>query len=116
MALLRKASTATKRIFLTDDETEWIEVRGEVSKRDRNRLFDLMPSRPDVQETGLTPQEGLAFQTDLFVALVTGWSLDDEVTAENYLSLEPEGTDMIDTKLAEHFATMVPTKEEVGKA
>lgn len=114
MGVLRKASQATKRIELGDGD--WVEVKEEIAKRDRNRLFSKMPNRPDVEETGFTITEGMQFQSDLFETLVVAWSLDDPCTVENYLDLDPKGTDIIDEKLAEHFQTMLPTKAEAGKA
>ena len=113
---LRVANESTKRINLADGD--WVDVREDISKRTMNRLLAFMPKRKqeELKETGLTIDEGLEFQVGLFSALVTAWSLDIPATSESYLSLDTgDGTVELDTKLAEHFEAIMPSKEEQGK-
>ena len=114
---LRLANESTDRIELADGG--WVEVRKDVSKRTMNALLAHMPKRDqkELKEKGLTIEEGLDFQVGLFVSLVTSWSVGVPPTAEAYLGLEvgPE-TEELDTKLAEHFEAIMPSKEEQGKA
>lgn len=114
MSLIRLAKTEGKNLPF-GDEGDFIIVREELSKRDRNALMKKMPLRDDIEETGLTVSEGLDFQTDLFESLVIGWSSALDCTTENYLALPPDATDLIDEVLAQYFADMMPSKEESGK-
>ena len=118
MGNLRKASENDITIPLdrTDPESDTITVHEELDKRQRNALMSLMPTRPDVQETGLTLAEGTEFQTALFRALVVGWSADMPCTVDEYLGLDTTSANLIDMALALHFQTMIPTKVESGKA
>jgi hypothetical protein len=115
MALLRRAATDGIKLYLTEDQSEWIEVRQEISKKERNALIKKMPARPDIQKTGMTPSEGVEFQTDLFEVLGLSWSADMPFTREEYLALPPEAADAVDQALANHFEAMIPSKEEQGK-
>lgn len=114
MSLIRLANTTGKNLPV-GDEGDFIIVREEIDKRTRNALISKMPLRADIEETGLTATEGLTFQTDLFEALVIGWSAELDCSVENYLSLPPDATDAIDEALATYFADMMPSKEEQGK-
>lgn len=114
MGLLRLANTAGKNLPL-GDEGDFITVREEISKKERNALISKMPLRDDLEETGLTATEGVNFQTDLFEALVIGWSAEFDCTVDNYLALPPDAADALDEVLAKYFADMMPTKEEAGK-
>ena len=116
MSLLRRAATDAIRIPLVEDGSEWIEVREEISKKERNALIKKMPARPDIEKTGMTPSEGVEFQTDLFEALAVRWSAEMPCNRDEYLGLPPEAADAVDTVLAKHFEAMIPSKEEQGKA
>jgi hypothetical protein len=115
MALLRLANSDADRRFLDEAKTEFIDVRSEISKRERNALIKMMPDRPDIEESGITVSEGVEFQSNLFELLVLGWSLDVPATVENYLSLAPDAADLIDGILATVFGAMVPSSDEQGK-
>lgn len=115
MPLLRLASVETEKLPISPDG-DWIEVRTEISKKERNSLIKKMPMRPDIEETGMTPSEGVEFQTELFAALALSWSAEFDCNRDNYLGLPPEAADAVDQALASHFAKMIPTKDEAGKA
>lgn len=114
MSLIRLANTAGTNLPI-GDEGDYITVREEIDKRTRNALMKMMPMRDNLEETGLTIDEGLDFQTNLFEALVIGWSSDLACTTDNYLGLPPEATDAIDVVLADYFSKMMPSAEEQGK-
>lgn len=110
MGFLRLAKTDTKRIELP--EGDWIDVRADISKRDFNRLISFMPDREVSEEAGLLPAEAMEFQKGLFEALVVGWSADVPPTIDNYLALSNDAGQEIDRLLAEHFASLTPTRAE----
>ena len=115
---LKKANLGTTRLDIGDDD--WLEVRTDISKRERNRVAAYMPARmigdlPE-EERKLTTGEAVELQTGLFSALVTAWSADQPCTVEEYLSLEPEDADRIDKALADHWASIQPTKAEATAA
>lgn len=114
MGILKFASADTTRIDL--GEGDFLEVRKDMSKREFNALMGKMPNREISEENGLTLQEGLEFQQALFEALVVGWSASEPATVENYLSLEREAAETIDSKLIEHFGSLSPSREESSKA
>ena len=114
MGILKFASKESKRIDL--GEGDFIEVRSDLSKREFNALMTAMPNRELSEESGLTLAEGLAFAEELFDALVTGWSLPEEPSRDNYLNLSQEASAAIDAKLVEHFGEISPSKEESSKA
>lgn len=114
---LKKASGATTRLDIGDGD--WLEVRTDIAKRERNKVAAYLPDRMigDVpeEERRLSTGEAVNLQTGLFSALVVAWSADLPCTVDEYLSLEPEDADRIDSALAEHWRAIQPTKEE-GKA
>jgi hypothetical protein len=115
---LKKASLGTTRLDI--GEGDWLEVRTDISKRERNKLATYLPDRmvgdSSEEERRLTTGEAVELQTGLFAALVVGWSAELPCTVEEYLSLEPEDTDRIDTALAEHWKSLQPTKAEAKAA
>src|SRR5688572_15492834 len=113
MGILKFASAESKQIDLGDGD--FIEVRKDLSKREFNSLMSAMPNREISQESGLTLQEGLVFAEALFASLVTGWSLSEPVTVENYLKLDRAAAEAIDAKLIEHFGEISPTPDEASK-
>lgn len=110
---LKSASTATTKLDL--GEGDWVEVRTELAKREYKSLAAYFPDRVVNEENKLTASEGVALQTGLFAALVTGWSADIPATIDNYEGLDSADAQRIDAALAEHFKTMVPSADE-GKA
>lgn len=118
MALLRLASKETKRITLEGDE--YIEVKTDVSKRDFNRLLQVLPST--FTEDGLTPATMSDFTDFLFDLLVVGWSLVDEngapvpTTLENYNELSRDAALAVDAALVEHFNSLTPGDGERRKS
>jgi lysophospholipase L1-like esterase len=110
MSILRKASTETKQIAL--DDTDFIVVRADISKREFNALAGSMPNMTGEGAT-LSVGEASAFQRVLFGTLVVGWSLDgSHPTAEDYDALSAESAAAIDAKLIEHFEALLPTSAE----
>src|SRR5687767_7673562 len=102
---LRRASVETDKIDLGDGA--YVEVSQSLSKRDFNNLVKRMPS--DVSaETGLSVEQGLQFQTAMFTTFVKGWSLDGELTEEEYLNLESEDARALDEALMKHFEKFTP--------
>lgn len=114
MGILKFASKASKRIEL--GEGDFIDVKEDLSKREFNALMAAMPNREITKEDGLTLTEGLEFQKALFETIVTGWSLPEAATLENYLELEQAASKLIDEKLIEHFGTIAPSDDEASKA
>jgi tRNA isopentenyl-2-thiomethyl-A-37 hydroxylase MiaE len=110
MGILRTASTATKDILL--DETDYIKVRADLSKRDFNDLVTHMPQGVEKDGTGLSLADATKFQEYLFGALVVGWSLDVPATVEEYNNLSADAGQAIDAKLGEHFESLLPTSAE----
>jgi hypothetical protein len=113
MGILKFASADTARVDLGDGD--FIELRKDMSKREFNELMGKMPNRELSEGNGLTLQEGLEFQKALFEALVTGWSIPEPATVENYLALERAAAEAIDAKLIDHFGALAPTKDEQSK-
>lgn len=111
MSILRKASQETKRLFLDKEETEFLEVLTDLSKRDFNNIVSLMPGKVG-DSVDLTVREATDFQRALFVQLVKGWSLDEPVSGEAYDELSAEAGSEVDLLLSEHFATLSPGKTE----
>lgn len=114
MGILKFASKESKRIEL--GEGDFIEVKKDLSKREFNALMAAMPNREITTENGLTLTEGLEFQKALFEALVTGWSIPEDATLENYLDLDQAASKLIDEKLIEHFGEIAPSDNETSKA
>jgi len=110
MGILRTASTATKEILL--DETDYIRVRADLSKRDFNDLVTHMPQGVEKDGTGLSLADATKFQEYLFGTLVVGWSLDVPATVEEYNNLSADAGQVIDAKLGEHFESLLPTSAE----
>lgn len=110
MGILRTASTETKRIPL--DETDYIEVRADISKSDFNNLASNMPANIGADGSGISLGDATKFQRFLFGALVTGWSLPEPATVEAYDNLSAEAGQAVDEKLAEHFESLLPTSAE----
>lgn len=109
MGILRTASVEKKRIML--DDTDWIEVRADISKREFNAIAANMPSTRDTDAIPLG--EATKFQEFLFLTLCTGWSLaDGDPTAEQYEALSAEAANAVDTAIADHFGAIVPTSAE----
>lgn len=111
MSILRKAGSETKTIKL--DESDYIVVRADISKREFNALASKMPANVGENGAGLTLADGVAFVRELFAALVVGWSLDDTApTVTDYDELAASGASAIDTALAEYFNALVPSSAE----
>lgn len=110
MSILRKASTGTVKIML--DDTDHIEVREEISKRDFNRFVGFMPAREMAEGATLTVAEATELQKGLFEALVVGWSLPVPPTIEEYLALSSDAAAAVDEAVANHFKALSPSKEE----
>lgn len=110
MGVLRKATEETKRIPL--DETDYIVVRADITKREFNALAGSMP--PVVEGgAGLSVAQAAGFQRTLFETLMVEWSLAEGVPAlEDYDGLSAEAGLLVDTKLAEHFESLLPTSAE----
>jgi hypothetical protein len=110
MGILKTASTATKTVML--DETDFITVRSDLSKRDFNALLANMPVGVQADGTGLSMGEATKFQEFLFSALVVGWSLDVPATVEEYNGLSAASAQVVDEKLGEHFESLLPSSAE----
>lgn len=110
MGILRAASTEVKTIML--DDTDYIEVKSDLSKREFNELAANMPTNIGEDGKGLSLGDATKFQGYLFTALVVGWSLDEKPTTEAYEGLSAEAAQTIDEKLAEHFESLLPTSAE----
>lgn len=109
MGILRKASAETKTIML--DETDYITVRADISKREFNALVAHMPQKAD--GAAMTIVETTAFTAQLFDTLVLGWSLAEGKPGMNdYEELSAEAATVIDAALAEHFETLLPSSAE----
>jgi len=112
MGILRLASPESRRIDLGDGD--YIEVVSEISKKTFNKLVAVMPADID-QESGITPTQATAFQSSLFDCLVTGWSLPEAATVENYENLVRDAASAIDDKLMEVFSEMTVGAPEAKK-
>jgi len=109
MSILRKASEETKKVML--DETDYIVVRADISKREFNVLAGKAPI--SAEGRAISMSEAVGFTADLFLTLVVGWSLfEGTPTAEDYQGLSAESAAAIDSKLAEHFEALLPTSAE----
>ena len=109
MGILRKSTEETKRIML--DETDYIDVRADISKRDFNSLIGNMPNTKEGQDLPLS--EATAFQQVLFETFVTGWSLTEgQPTVDDYQSLSAEAATAVDEAIADHFGSVMPTSAE----
>ena len=109
MGILRTATTASKTIML--DDTDFITVRDDISKRDFNVLASNIPSVSG-EGGSLSLSDATKFQAVLFGALVTGWSLDVPATVEEYENLSAAAGQVVDEKLAEHFESLLPSSAE----
>jgi len=109
MSILRKVSVETKQISL--DDTDFIVVKTDISKREFNILAGKMPQTATATG-GMSLTEALDFQTYLFSALVVEWSLDGAPTVEAYEGLSAVAGNAIDEKLALHFETLLPSSAE----
>jgi len=110
MGILRTATGETKRIML--DETDYIEVRGEISKREFNLIASNMP---DTGKEGdeISLDAATKFQEFLFLTLIAGWSLGEgKPTASDYEDLTAEAANAVDTAIASHFEGIVPSSAE----
>lgn len=109
MGILRTASGETKRIML--DETDYIEVRADISKREFNLIAANMPATPQGADISMT--EATKFQEFLFTTLCVGWSLaEGQPTSEAYGALSAEAANAVDTAIATHFEGLVPSSAE----
>lgn len=109
MGILRKASAETKTILL--DETDSITVRADISKREFNALVAHMPNKAD--GSGMTIVETTEFTAQLFDVLVLGWTLSEgKPTITDYEDLSAEAATAIDSALAEHFESLLPSSAE----
>jgi hypothetical protein len=110
MGILRKATEEVKTIAL--DETDYIVVRADISKREFNALAGAMPPVGE-GGAGLSVAQASDFQKSLFESLVVGWSLyDGTPKIEDYETLSAEAGLVVDTKLAEHFESLLPSSAE----
>jgi len=112
MGIFRKASTETKRLFIGDSKEDWVEVLSDLSKRQFNAIVSSIPGKIGDDVTSMSVQQATQFQHDLFVALVTGWSLDEEPTEDAYLDLSADAANAIDAALADHFSNLNPGAAE----
>lgn len=110
MGILRTAATTTKTLML--DETDYIEVRTDISKREFNELIANMPAGVEKDGTGLSMADATKFQEYLFGALVVGWSLDTAASIEEYNNLSAEAGQAVDEKLGQHFENIIPSSAE----
>lgn len=109
MGILRKASD--EYVNLSLDETDFITVRADISKREFNALAANMPTTGE--GGSLTPEQATGFGAYLFDTLVVGWSLfDGKPTVDDYLGLSAESGQAIDAALAGHFESLLPTSAE----
>lgn len=109
MSILRKATEGTVTIKL--DDTDFIVVRSDISKREFNNLAQNMPNNGSSE--GLTIPDAVKFQKFLFETLVVGWSLDDgRPDGQDYDELAAEAATAIDSVLATHFESLLPTSAE----
>lgn len=113
MGILRTASSDVKKIML--DETDYIEVRAEISKREFNYLASRMPTNVGESGENLSLADATAFQKFLFEELVVGWSLPVAVSGEAYETLNAEAAQAVDEKVAEHFEALLPSTDESKK-
>lgn len=113
MGILRLASTETKRIDLGDGD--YLDVRTDLSKRNFAAILKRIPENYD-EDAGFTRDQAVDFTTAVFEALVTGWSLEEEPTVDNYLGLARDAGNLVDTKLVEHFNDLTPTTPERKKS
>jgi hypothetical protein len=113
MGILRLASVETTRIELGDDE--YLVVRTDLSKKDYNRILKRIPADYD-PDKGFTIGQADDFTIAVFDALVTGWSLPDEPSVDNYLLLAREAANVVDEKLITHFNSLTPSAEERSKS
>lgn len=110
MGILRKATDETKTINL--DESDYIVVRADITKREFNALAASMPAVQD-GGAGITLAEASVFQRALFETVVVGWSLSEgKPTGEDYEALSAEAGNAVDVKLMEHFESLLPTSAE----
>lgn len=110
MGILRTASAETKKIML--DETDFIEVRAGISKKEFNVLAAAMPKGIDEDGKNLSLGDAMDFQKFLFNELVTGWSLAVPVSEEAYEGLDAGAGQIVDQKVAEHFESLLPSSAE----
>lgn len=110
MSILRKANDERKTISL--DETDYIVVRADISKREFNALAEAMPKSATEEGGSLSMTEASIFQRALFGVLVVGWSLDEDPSVEAYDGLSAAGASAIDIALAKHFETLLPSSAE----
>jgi hypothetical protein len=110
MSILRTASKETTKIML--DDTDFIEVRSDLSKREFNALASGMPQNIGTDGSGLSLTEATKFQTFLFESLVVGWSLKEKPTVEAYEALSAAAAQAVDEKVASHFESLLPSSAE----
>jgi len=112
MSILRKASTDTKELLIAEDE--YITVRADLSKKEFNVLVAKMPvTVGQTDSEGLTIPQATEFQKSLFEALVVAWPLaEGQPTIEDYAALSTEAASAVDTALADHFSSLLPTSAE----
>lgn len=109
MSVLRMASRDTVKLML--DDTDFIEVLTDLSKKDFNTLLKLMPPDYD-SDKGFSPGQADDFMTALFSTLVQGWSLPGKPSMEMYLGLARDASNAVDQKLIEHFNGLQPNAQE----
>lgn len=109
MGILRKATDETKNINL--DETDYLVVRADISKREFNIIASQMPR--NVEAAGLSVEDASAFSGFLFDTLVLGWSLSEgKPSIEDYEALSAESGNAVDAALADHFGSLLPSSAE----
>lgn len=109
MGILRKASTDNTVIMLDDEDS--ITVRADISKREFNALVAHMPDKGD--GSPMTIAETTVFTGQLFDTLVVGWTLSKgKPTVADYEELSAEAATAIDTALAKHFESLLPSSAE----
>jgi len=112
MSILQKATQETKKLFLDEEKTEFLEVLVDLSKRQFNTIVGFMPGKISDEPGNMTVAQATDFQKVLFTELVVGWSLDEPTTGETYDALTADAGNAIDTALSEHFASLNPGKAE----
>jgi len=110
MGILRAASTDVKTIML--DDSDFIKVRSDLSKREFNDLASNMPTNIGEDGKNISLSDATKFQAYLFTTLVVGWSMDESPTLDAYEGLSAEAAQAIDAKLAEHFESILPSSAE----
>lgn len=107
------ASDETKKIKLASGIE--IEVRADISKKLFNKLISAIPQNID-SDKGISINQASDFSAVLFSTFVVGWTLDRDVSVDNYFELKREYADEIDEALGNHFTSLTVTEKESRKS